>query len=139
VGDDDERARISLQEPLEPSEAVEVEIVGRLVEQEKIEAREQDRGQSRPRRLPTGERARGAVEVDREPELRAGRPGACLEVAAPEREEPLERRRVAVLRRLPPRERRGRVFQLSLSSGHSSSPRQRLEQGLVSSRSTVLR
>ena len=49
-------ARSSCEEPLEPVEAGEVEVVGRLVEEEHVEAREQDRGEVRPGRLPARQR-----------------------------------------------------------------------------------
>ena len=42
---------VVVQEALEPVEAGEVEVVGRLVEQEHVEAGEQDRGEVRARRL----------------------------------------------------------------------------------------
>ena len=44
------------EEPLEPLEPVEVEIVRGLVEEEHVEAREQDRGEREPRRLAARER-----------------------------------------------------------------------------------
>ncbi len=84
-------ARKAVDEALEPVEPVEVEVVRRLVEQQDLEAREQDRREPGPRRLAAGERRRLLVERDREPELGARRSGSRLEVGAPEREEALER------------------------------------------------
>ena len=51
VRDDDDRAGQTGHEALEPVEAGEVEVVGGLVEQEHVEAREQDGGERGPRRL----------------------------------------------------------------------------------------
>ena len=62
VGHDDDAAGSSSRNALEPVEPGEVEVVGRLVEEEHVEAAEQDRGQRGARRLPTGERARSHVE-----------------------------------------------------------------------------
>ena len=82
------------QEALEAVEPVEVEVVRRLVEQQHVEAREEDRSEREPGRLPAGELRRRPVEVDVEAEL--GADGACarVEVAAAERQEPVERERV---------------------------------------------
>ena len=114
VRDDDEPAREPVDEALEPVEPVEVEVVRRLVEQEHVEARQQDRRQRGPRRLAAGERRRLLVERDGEPELGARRARPRLEIAAAEREEALERGRVArrgsrprcAARRPPPPRRR---------------------------------
>ena len=67
-------------ERLEPLEAVEVEVVGRLVEQDDVEAAEQQRGQRRPRGLAAGERRHQGVGADVEAEVgqhrrRSGRRG----------------------------------------------------------------
>ena len=58
VRDDDHAATHALDEALEPGEAVEVEVVGRLVEAVDLVAREQQRCQAGPRRLS----ARGRIE-----------------------------------------------------------------------------
>ena len=91
-----ETAREGVEEALEPVEPVEVEVVRRLVEQEHVEAREQNRGQPGPSRLASGQRPRLLLERDGEPELGARRAGARLEIGAAECQEPLERRRVGV-------------------------------------------
>ena len=96
VRDDGERTREPVEEVLEPVEPIEVEVVRRLVEQEHVEAREQDRGQPGPRCLAARERRRLLLERDGEPELRAGGAGAGLEIGAAEREEALERSRVRI-------------------------------------------
>ena len=86
----------AVDEALEPVEAVEVEVVRRLVEQEHVEAGEQNRGQPGPRGFAAGERRRLLVERDGEPELGARRPRSRLEIGASEREEALERSCVRV-------------------------------------------
>ena len=94
VRDDDEAALAPQQEALEPVEAVEVEVVRRLVEQQHVEAGEQDRREREPGRLPAGELRGRPVELDVEAELGADGARPRVEVAAAEREEPLERERV---------------------------------------------
>ena len=82
--DDQHRAREAGQELLQPVEAVEVEVVGRLVEQQDGRPREQHAGQQRARRLSAGERAERRVERHvgdaergaRAVELRVQRPAA---------------------------------------------------------------
>ena len=96
VRDDCEAARKGVDEALEAVEPVEVEIVRRLVEQEHVEAREQDRRQPGARRLAARERRRLLVERDGQSELRTGRSRPRLEIGASEREEALERGRVGV-------------------------------------------
>ena len=97
MGDDREAAREAVEEALEPLEPVEVEVVRRLVEQEEVEAREQDRGEggssglaARERR-PSPDRARPG-----RPSSAQTRPRTVLEVATAEREVALERGRVGV-------------------------------------------
>ena len=96
VGDDREPARESVHEAFEPVEPVEVQIVRRLVEQEHVEAREQDRRQPGPRRLAARERRRLLVERDGQPELRARRARPRFEICASQREEALERGSVRI-------------------------------------------
>ena len=55
--EDDTAAGEVVDEPLEPREAREVEVVGRLVEQQHVEAGEQDRRQRGAGRLAAGERS----------------------------------------------------------------------------------
>ncbi len=85
--DDDERRLRLGDEALEPLQAGEVEVVRRLVEQEDVEAGEQDRREAGPRLLATGERLERAVELDVEPEVGADPGGARLEVGTAQRDE----------------------------------------------------
>ena len=86
------------EELLEPREAREVEVVGGLVEQEHVEARQQDRRKRRARRLPTRQRARREIELRlREPEVVAHRTHPRVEVGATRREIPVERGGVRVV------------------------------------------
>ena len=81
---------------LEPREPGEVEVVRRLVEQEHVEAAEQDRGERGARRLAAGEPSERPVELRVEPELRQHLLRARLEVAAAAGEERVERLGVRV-------------------------------------------
>ena len=82
--DDEHRAGEAGQELLQPRQAVEVEVVGRLVEQQHGRPREQHAGQQRARRLAAGQRAERRVERHvgdaergaRAVELRLQRPAA---------------------------------------------------------------
>ncbi len=97
VGDDHGAAGALLDEPLQPGEAVEVEVVGGLVEQEHVEAGEQDRGERGARGLATRQRRRLQVE-QRRVEAEVAQHGLCarLQVGAAEAEPGLEGLGVAV-------------------------------------------
>ena len=87
VRDDDEAAVEPQQEALEQLEAVEVEVVRRLVQQVDVEAREQDRGQCGATLLAAGKLAdapvepasspRGAERQPRAPRTRRSPPPRC--------------------------------------------------------------
>src|SRR5207245_3296801 len=64
VRDDHRRALEACEEGLEPGEAVEVEIVCGLVEEQHIEAAEQDRRERCARRLTAGEPQAWTIELD---------------------------------------------------------------------------
>jgi hypothetical protein len=83
----------ALHELLEAVEPVDVEVVGRLVEQVGVVARQQQRGEAGARRLAARQRRHRQLEVDGEPEVGEHRGGALVEVGAAEREPALERRR----------------------------------------------
>ncbi len=132
--DDCHPAREAVHEALEPVEAVEVEVVRRLVEQEQVIAREKDPGEGCPSRLAARERRRLLLQRDGEAELGADRPGACLQVGAPERQETLERCGVCVR---PPVVRV--LLDVRLGSGDAGAPRQVREQRLAGTALVLLR
>ena len=88
--DEDDTGREVVEEPLEPREAGEVEVVGRLVEQEDVEARQQDSRQRGAGRLAAGEARHLALGARAEPDVAQDGAGARLEVLAAEREEAVE-------------------------------------------------
>ena len=122
VRDDHGAAGALGDEALQPCQAVEVEVVGRLVEQQDVEAREQDRGQRGARRLAAGER--DGLEVEQggiEPEVAQDGLRALLEVAAAEREPGLE----APRRSGPPRRARrppGRAWRPRTRASAAATP-----------------
>jgi hypothetical protein len=128
---DDHRARAqAVEEPLEPCEAVEVEVVRRLVEQEDVEAREHDPRERRAGRLAAGHPGDRLVEA-READLGRDCAGARVEVGAPEREEPVERVGVVVREvRLGLEPRRERVH-LPFGCVHARAPSEVVAQRLA--------
>ena len=92
-------------EPLQPVEAVEVEVVGGLVEQEHVEAGEQQGGELGPGGLAAGQPAELRSRAPAgQAEVGGDRGDAGVEVGAAERHPAVERGGVA--RRWPPRRRR---------------------------------
>ena len=133
VRDDHRAAGAVGDEPLQPGQAVEVEVVRRLVEQQDVEAGEQDRGQRRARGLAAGERHGLQVEQGGvQPEVAQDRLGARLEVGAAEREPGLERLGVAVLgaRRVRREVVRGRLHARA-GLGDAGAPREVVVQPLA--------
>ena len=129
--DDDPRARAG-DEALEPVEPLEVEVVGRLVEQEDVEAGEQDCGQSGARGLAPGQRHHRQLQpLRRKPDVRAGRPRAGVQVVPAERQEPLERLRVRGDHGRLAVEPFGQRIEVRLRLGNARAPREVSEQGLV--------
>ena len=96
VRDDGDSALEAVHEALEPVEAVEVEVVRRLVEEEQVVAGEEDRCQRRASGLAPRQCRRLLLERDGKAELGADGPRPRLEVASAQREEALERRRVGI-------------------------------------------
>ena len=90
-------ARRPFDERLQPVEPVEVEVVGRLVEQEDVVAAEQQRRQARAGRLAAGQRGHRLVEVDAEAQVGGDRAGPVVQVRAAEGEPALERDGVRVV------------------------------------------
>jgi hypothetical protein len=97
VADQHRRRLQVLHELLEPVEPVDVEVVGRLVEQVGVVARQQQGREAGARGLPAGQRRGRQRQVDGEPEVGEHRRSAFLEVGAAELQPALERVRVAVV------------------------------------------
>src|SRR5215207_2001946 len=98
VGHDDRRPGQAVDERLEPVEPVDVEVVRGLVEQEHVEAGQQQRRQLRPGGLPAGQRRHGpAQEVGRQPEVVGDGPGPGVEVGPAEGHPPVEGQGVGVV------------------------------------------
>ena len=88
VADEEHRAVVALQEGLEPLDALEVEVVGRLVEHEQVGVAQQELREADAHLPAAGEVLGGFVEVlYREAETRKNLPSPRLELVAPK---PLE-------------------------------------------------
>ena len=89
VADDQHGVRVAREEGLEPDRALEVEVVGRLVEQQHVGPREQHRGQRHPHppaagELGAGARLRRGVEAEAVQDRRRARLGRMrLDVGEP--------------------------------------------------------
>ena len=90
MGDEHNPGGQPAEKALEPCEAGEVEVVGRFVQEEHVEAREQDRGERRPCGLAAGEGLHLTVRAAAEPDVVEHRRGAGVEVLAAQREEAIE-------------------------------------------------
>ena len=110
VRDDHRPSReVVVQEALEPVEPGEVEVVGGLVEQEHVEAGQQDRGQACPRRLSARQRRHLHVEdALRQPEVGDDGADAGVEIGGAERED-TRRARARTHRWRRPRDRTRRA------------------------------
>ena len=110
-------------EALEQGEPVEVEVVGRLVEQDDVEAAEQQRRQTGAGRLPARQRRHREVRVDVEAHLRQDRGQPVVEVGRAQGEPLLERDGVLVVGPRRPRpERLGGGVHPLLRGGHARPP-----------------
>ena len=128
-----------VEEALEPLEAREVEVVRRLVEQEDVEAREQDRGERGAGRFAAGQRRHLAVGAPPETDVRRARRRPRLEVLAAEREEAVERVRVGARElRLGAEPGRERVH-LLLGCADAGAPREVVAHRLARARLRLLR
>ena len=108
-------------EALQPVETVEVQVVGRLVEEEHVEARQQGRRERHPGRFPARQGRRGLLgERSVESEVGQGGAEAGVEVGAAEREPSVECPGIAVVGPGDPAARRvGGLGQLGLGGGHA--------------------
>src|SRR5207244_10358807 len=139
VRNDHGRPRQVVDEPLEPREAVEVEVVRRLVEEEDIEAREQDGGELRARRLAARQPAELRVGRNTQVDLRADRVRAGVEIRASQREETVERTCMGIDElRLVDQSARERV-ELRRGDGNAGAAREVLRHSLVRTRVWLLR
>lgn len=91
----------ALDEGLQPVQAVQVQVVGRLVQQEDVVAREQQRGEARAGRLTAGERGHRQVEADLQAERVGDLLGPLLQVRAAQVEPAVQALRVRVVGALP--------------------------------------
>ena len=130
VRHEDQSSRIGPEEALQSLEAVEVEVVRRLVEQEHVVAREEDRRQCDTGRLPAGQPVASAFEVDVEAKVGAYGSRSCLEVGTSERQIALERVGVALLCDLATGERSCGVLELTLRAEGAGSTAQRRDDRL---------
>ena len=119
----------------EAREPVGVEVVGRLVEEDDVEARRAQGREAGARRLAAGQRAQRAVEqVGAEAELGGGRGEAGLGVVAAEREPALERGRVRLDARRGRRPRASRRARRRAGSAAATPMRSRIVARTVAPR-----
>lgn len=90
MADDDRPGAQTLYEGLQAVEAVQVEVVGRLVQQEDVVAGQQQRGEPGAGRLTAGERGHRQVQSDGQAERVGDLVGAFVQVRAAEGEPALK-------------------------------------------------
>ncbi len=132
---------VVVEEALEAVEPGEVEVVGRLVQQEHVEARQQDRREVRPGGLPAGEGRH--LEVERafgQAEVGEHRADARIEVGGAEREVLVERVRVEIGGAfVDPGERVAGLVEAQLGRGHSGAAGEERAHGLAGAPVGLLR
>ena len=138
VRDHDQRCVDFLEKPLEPLETVEVEIVRRLVQQQDVVSRQEDRCERDACGLTTGQARRVSVEHELEAQLAEDRPRARVEVTAAQEEESRQRPLVAVVAGLVRRERRRSFAQLLLRCSNTGAALQKPSQRLAPARLRLL-
>ena len=133
VADHDHAGLEVVDEALEAFESVEVEVVGRLVEEVDVEPAEEHGRQLEAGRLAARERGGRLVEhAVGQAELGQQLAGARLEVGATERQPPVESDGVAVVgSRGRGRERVGGALQLGARRGHAGAAGQEVAGALV--------
>ena len=139
VRDEHDAGGQAAQEALEPREPGEVEVVRRLVEQEHVEAGEQDRGERRAGGLAAGQGAHLAVRAAAEPDVVEHRGRAGVEVLAAEREEAVERVGVGAGELVLVGEPRGELVHLLLGRADAGAPREVAADGLAGAGLELLR
>ena len=140
MADDHGRTPEPGDEPLEPLQPVEVEVVGGLVEQQHVVAGEQQRGEPGPGGLTARQRGHRHGQVDGEPDLGGHLARAVLQVGAAEGEPAVQRGGVGVVGAggAVAERRRGRVHRL-LGRGDAGAPRQERRHRLAGSPVGLLR
>ena len=133
MGHDHHRGVEAAHEAFEPFETVDVEVVGGLVQQEHVEAGEEQRGQLGPGGLAAGQPAQLAVEgARRQAEVVGDGRGAGVEVGVAERHPPVERAVVALWGAgIVGGEGCGRLVELRGRGRHLRAPRQQGAHGLA--------
>ena len=132
VRDDDGARGEIVEEALEEREAGEVEVVGRLVQEEDVEAGEQDRRQGSSRRLTARHPRNRHVEPRRvQPDVCHDRARPRRQVGAAECEVPLERVVVVVRQIRLGAEAIGEGVHLGRRCGHARAAREIAEQRLA--------
>ena len=140
VADQDGPGAQALDECLQPGEPVEVQVVGRLVQQEHVVAAEQQRGQRRPRRLAAGQDGHELIELHGQAQAGHDRIGPLVQVCAAERQPPLQPARVAVIRSGPSGGQRVRGgLHRVVRRGDAGAPGQELPDGLARAPIRLLR
>ena len=122
----------ALHERLQLGEPVQVEVVGRLVEQEHVVPAEQQRRQRSPRGLAPGQGGHGLIELRGQSQPIRDRAGPLVQVRPAEREPPFQRAGVVLVRAgRPGRQRvRGGLHRL-VRRGDAGAPGQELPDGLA--------
>ncbi len=122
-----------MQERFEQVEPGEVEVVGRFVEEEHVEAGEEDRGEGGPCGLTAGHRGHRRVEeLGRQTDAVDHGRGPRVEVGCPEREVAIECRGVRVVGAgRAGAQRVRRRFERSLRLGHAGTAREEGAQRLA--------
>jgi hypothetical protein len=96
VADDHYRRAQPGDEALKAFQAVEVEVVGGLIEQQRVIAGQQQRGEPDPGGLAAGQHGHRGVEVHAESEVHGHRRSALVEVCATESQPAVQGRRIVV-------------------------------------------
>ena len=140
VGHDGEGGGRRCHEPFEKVEAGEVEVVCRLVQEEHVEAREEDGGQARPRPLAARHGPEGVVEaIITQPDLGDDGSGARRQIVATQPQIALEGVAVDIGRARVPFEVGRRRAQGGFGGGDARPTAQVGEQRLIALARDLLR
>ncbi len=133
VAHDRDRRRLIEHPPLQTGKSVEIEIVGRFVQQIHVEVGEQQRGESDSGRLATRQRGHRLFEQSiLQAELGPHRPDPRVEVGAAQRQPAIERIRVAIVgAEIAPGKCNGGAIQLGRGRGDPRAPTEELTHGFV--------